>query len=112
MEIFIKVNGKMEWPMDKELFAIIRAVFMKESGLKINNTVKEQSIGIIIKLNTMEILLKVKKQEKENSNVKGVHTMVILLMDNSMAKVLIILQIQERFIKEASYKTSLMVKEK
>ena len=78
MEIFIKVNGKMEWLMELELFAILREVSMKENGLKISNMERELNIGIIIRLSMKEISLKVKKQEKVNSNVKEVRIQVIL----------------------------------
>ena len=77
MEIFIKVNGKMEWLMELELFAILREVSMKENGLKISNMERELNIGIIIRLSMKEISLKVKKQEKVNSNVKEVRIQVI-----------------------------------
>lgn len=72
MEISIKVNGKMEWPMELELFVILKVVSMKENGLKISNMERELNIGIIIRLSMMEISLKVKKQEKGNSNVKEI----------------------------------------
>ena len=78
MEIFIKVNGKMGWLMELELFVILREVSMKENGLKISNMERELNIGIIIRLSMKEISLKVKKQEKVNSNVKEVRIQVIL----------------------------------
>lgn len=78
MEIFIKVNGKMEWLMELELFVILKEVSMMENGLKISNMERELNIGIIIRLSMKEISLKVKKQEKVNSNVKEVRIQVIL----------------------------------
>jgi hypothetical protein len=78
MEIFIKVNGKMGWLMELELFVILREVSMMENGLKISNMERELNIGIIIRLSMKEISLKVKKQEKVNLNVKEVRIQVIL----------------------------------
>lgn len=41
MEVFIKVNGWMEWNMDKESINFLMEVVMKVSGKTINNMEKE-----------------------------------------------------------------------
>jgi hypothetical protein len=112
MEIFIKGNGKMVWPTDKVLSVILRVVFMKENGMKINSMVKEQNTGIIIKSNMKEISLKGKKQVEVNLNVKEVLTLEILLMVSSTDKAHTILQILVRYIKVVLFKINPMEKEK
>jgi len=62
----------MVWHMEQEHSVILKEVFMKENGSKTSSMEKGQSTGIIIKSSMKEILLRGKKQVKENLNVKVV----------------------------------------
>ena len=62
----------MVWHMVQEHSVILKEVFMKENGSKTSSMEKGLSTGIIIKSSMREILLRGKKQVKENLNVKVV----------------------------------------
>jgi hypothetical protein len=62
----------MVWHMEQEHSVILKEVFMKENGSKTSSMEKGLSTGTIIKSSMKEILLRGKKQVKENLNVKVV----------------------------------------
>jgi len=104
MGIYIKETGRMAKLMAKEYFVTLRVAFIKGSGLMICSMVLERNYGITIKLCIRENFKMVKKQEKENLNLKVVHIQVILLMDSFMVKENTIFLIQGKFIKDNSSK--------
>ena len=93
MEISTKANGKMEKPMETEFFVITRVPCTKASGKMTYSMAMGWSYGTLIASNTREILSRARKRAKENLNLKGQLTRVILTKGNFTAMANIISQI-------------------
>ena len=93
-------NGKMEKQMDKDVLLILMEACMKVNGIMIYKTDKEQKVGIIIKLSTLEVSLKEKRVELGDLNSKLDTMKVNFLMDSSTDKESIIFLILVNYIKE------------
>ena len=64
LEIYMMENGKMIKLMEKEYICNIKAVDMKEIGLKMNNMVMDKKYGQMVQI-IKDNILKGKNMEKE-----------------------------------------------
>jgi len=104
MEIFTKATGKMEKPTATESSLTQMVACMKANGSMINNTVKEQNLGISKKLNIPESLSMAKRQDKADLNLKEDTMKVNSKMENLTVKAYITFLILERFMRVISKK--------
>lgn len=86
-------------------------VCTKDNGCKISNMATVKNPGTITKLNTQEILIRVKKLEMAVLNLKVAIMKASFSMESFMGQENTIFQIPENFTKENLRKIIWMVKE-